>query len=218
MTLTDTKIITLERLERMKPCAEQYATVARMYPDGVPLTAAAIAALEPAGVDTMWAGLRLLTARQRREFVVFTLRQRQPALVTLFGRAGLPEQAAAIEALRLREFGDMPVAQEVFAAARDAARDAARGAARVAAWDAAWAESAASSVSARAASAAVSAAASAASAAVSAAARAARAAAWDAVAVSATARAARAAAWDAVAAATAEQRAWLLDALRGARP
>ena len=196
MTLTDTKIITLERLERMKPCAEQYATVARMYPDGVPLTAAAIAALEAAGVDTMWAGLRLLTARQRREFVVFTLRQRQPALVTLFGRAGLPEQAAAIEALRLREFGDMPVAQEVFAAARDAAR----GAARVAAWDAAWAESDASSVSARAAWDA-SAAASAASAAVS-----------------ATARAARDAERDARDAATAEQRAWLLDALRGARP
>ena len=196
MTLTDTKIITLERLERMKPCAEQYATVARMYPDGVPLTAAAIAALEAAGVDTMWAGLRLLTARQRREFVVFTLRQRQPALVTLFGRAGLPEQAAAIEALRLREFGDMPVAQEVFAAARDAAR----GAARVAAWDAAWAESAASSVSARAASDAES---------VAIAARAA---------VSATARAASDAERDARDAATAEQRAWLLDALRGARP
>ena len=196
MTLTDTKIITLERLERMKPCAEQYATVARMYPDGVPLTAAAIAALEAAGVDTMWAGLRLLTARQRLEFVVFTLRQRQPALVTLFGRAGLPEQAAAIEALRLREFGDMPVAQEVFAAARDAAR----GAARVAAWDAAWAESDASSVSARAASDAES---------VAIAARAA---------VSATARAASDAERDARDAATAEQRAWLLDALRGARP
>ena len=76
--MNKTRVITLARLRKLEPCADQYAIVARLYPSGVPLTTEAMAALEAAGVDTMWAGLRLLTAKQRSAFVIFTLRQRGP--------------------------------------------------------------------------------------------------------------------------------------------
>ena len=145
--MNKTRVITLARLRKLEPCADQYAIVARLYPSGVPLTTEAMAALEAAGVDTMWAGLRLLTAKQRSAFVIFTLRQRQTAMVTLFERVGLPEHAAAIEALRLQKLGDKKTAGKVFAAAAsDVARAAAASVAAAsdaarAASNAAWAAS-----------------------------------------------------------------------------
>ena len=144
--MNKTRVITLARLRKLEPCADQYAIVARLYPSGVPLTTEAMAALEAAGVDTMWAGLRLLTAKQRSAFVIFTLRQRQTAMVTLFERVGLPEHAAAIEALRLQKLGDKKTAGKVFAAAAsdvasDVASDAAASDAARAASNAAWAAS-----------------------------------------------------------------------------
>ena len=142
-------ILSLARLKRWHPCLSDYTKVAAAYPDGVPLTAEAGLALRAAGVDVQWAALRLLTPQGRRDFVLFTLRQRQPHVVSLFRAAGDTATADAIAACKFETWQDARAATPILEAARarasaraldsawDSAGAAARAAARAAAWDAA---------------------------------------------------------------------------------
>src|SRR3990167_1733012 len=95
-------IIPLARIRRFRPCPDQFAIVERDYPQGVPLTAKAALDIQRKGGDVMWALARLMTKVQRQQFILYTLRLRQPHLVSLFEKAGLREHAAAIKRLRFR--------------------------------------------------------------------------------------------------------------------
>lgn len=100
------------------------------YPKGVPVTLEAALEAHEAGIswlDILWVALHQLRNRQdRRDFIIFTLRQRQPHLAMLFRRAGLNDHARAITSL---DWSDLRRAQHILAAARDAAWAAARDAA-----------------------------------------------------------------------------------------
>ena len=128
------KRITKSWLVRQQACADQVAQFAKLWPEGMPLTRANALICHKAGLDVVWAACRLMSIAQRRELIVFTLKQRQSCLVTLFDRAGLASHAQAIAVL---DFSDLTEAERVFDAAW-AASDAAW-AVRTAASDAAWA-------------------------------------------------------------------------------
>ena len=219
MTTTNTArqafptVITIARIKRWGACNDAIEAIRQAYPDGVPCTRAAAIELYEQGVDVLWGALRLLTKAQRVEFILFTLRQRQPHVVTLLRRAGFDAHADAIARLVLTMPAEAATATDIFAAAGAAARaaawDAAWDAAGAAAWDAA---RAAAGAAARAAAGDVAwdAARDAASAAARDAASAAASAAAGAAAKAAARDAARAAAWDA---ATRDQIAWVADLL-----
>lgn len=137
------KTISLETIKSFGPCAEDYATVCRLYPRGVPLALEAYDALVAAKVDVWWVLPNLLDNAGRGEFVLHTLRYRQPRLVSLFRKAGLPEHADAIEACRFDTPKQAWEAKTILTAAWKAARettwDAARATASAAARYAAWA-------------------------------------------------------------------------------
>jgi hypothetical protein len=185
-----TKAITAEWLREQRACEAQLEIFQRVFPNGSDLTEADLDKAITAGLDRLWSLLRLADGALRREFLVFTLRQRHPNIVALFERAGFKEHAAAIAGI---DWADLTRAQEILNAAWAAARDAARAAAWAAAWDAARAAARAAAWAA----------------AWDAAWDAARAAAWDAARAAAWA-AARDAAWDA---AYREQCLWLIERL-----
>ena len=81
-------------------CPEDRRKARRIYPDGIPLTLTAARKLMAAGVDVMWGLISLLDKRDRPDFMLFTLRQRQPHLVTLLTKAGLDEHAQNVAALK----------------------------------------------------------------------------------------------------------------------
>jgi hypothetical protein len=162
------KLITNHWLRRHQACEDGWQAIfADRWPEGAPVTLETALEAITAGIswaDVMWVAVRCLPSRRkRREFIIFTLRQRQPHLVTLFRQVKLNAHAKAIEAL---DWSDLDKAVRVLAAAAaaawaawdaagdaagaawavgatcdawDAARDAARatGAARDAAWRAA---------------------------------------------------------------------------------
>jgi len=100
-----------------------------------------------AGLDVIWAACHMMTKEQRQEFILFTVRQRQPHLVELFTSIGLKEHATQIKNLRFDTSKEAQAAIPILNAARAAARDT-MGAARTATdardaawddWDTAWA-------------------------------------------------------------------------------
>ena len=142
--MTRLRIIHLSQIRRWQPCTEQYFIVAERYPKGVPLTMEAADALMIHGVDVVWGLLHLLGQRDRPEFILFTLRQRQQHLVALLRQAKLPIKADALAALTLETLEDADLAKPLLDAARAvtwAPGEAAR-VARVAAWAARFREQA----------------------------------------------------------------------------
>src|SRR3972149_815693 len=124
--------ITLAWLRRHGACDGWHKTFQALFPRGAPLTREAAFKAHDAGLDVLWVGIALLTADERREFIVFTLKQRQPHLVSLFREAHLGGHAEAIAAI---DWGNLSDAKVVLTAARNAAWDGA--------WAAAWAADAA---------------------------------------------------------------------------
>lgn len=124
-------IIPLARIRRSRPCPDQFARLKELYPAGVPLTLPVARRIQKRGCDVLWGLTHLLTKEKRREFVLFTLRQRQPHLVKLLRNAGLKEHATKIGALKFETFADAKAAAPILNAARAAAWNAAR----AAAWD-----------------------------------------------------------------------------------
>lgn len=120
--LVKTPKISLKRIQRWQPCYDQYERVAQLYPDGVPLSRETALVLHEAGLDVIWGLVRLMTRRQRQEFILFTLRLRQPYLVTLFRRANHGEQAKDIAALRFENIGQAKAAGPILGAAGAVAR------------------------------------------------------------------------------------------------
>lgn len=140
------KVLTLERLRRWGACRDDYAIVAELYPAGVPLApaeafVAAGMALQVRAIDVQWGMVRLLTRAQRAQFVLFTLRQRQPHLVSLLRGGGLHAEAEVVAALSFSTTRDAECAIPILDATRVAAwttarvaiRDAVRAAAHAAA-------------------------------------------------------------------------------------
>lgn len=127
MTATETTptIIPLRTIRAWRPCADDLARVREIYPGGVPLTVEAGVTLREAGVDVLWGALRLLTDEERTEFILFTLRQRQPHLIALYKRAGLAAEAETIARLRFAAGEDAAKATPILERARDSARDSA---------------------------------------------------------------------------------------------
>ncbi len=184
--MPSTIIIPLAKIRRMEPCLQQFKQLKELYPDGVPLTLGAVKRIKAAELDARWGLLGLMDDAEAVDFLLFTLRQRQPHLVKLLRRVKLNNHAKAVKAVRFNTPEDAEAGREVLTAAWDAAGNAAWDAAGTAAWDAAG----------------------------TAAWDAARAAAWDA-AGNAAWDAARAAAWDAArAAAEEEQIKWIVTRLR----
>src|SRR3990167_9799184 len=108
-------IIPLARIKRMKPCGYQdntgdYGVLMRLYPNGVPLTARAALAIQEAGGDVLWGLVRLMTKPQRQDFILYSLRLRQPWLIKLFRKAGLPQHARALAKLRFDTVADAQAA------------------------------------------------------------------------------------------------------------
>jgi hypothetical protein len=135
---TDTpRVISHRQIAAWGACSEQRNQIKDLYPDGVPLTRDAALSLHENGIDVLWGALRLLTEDERVEFLLFTLRQRQPYIVSLLRAAGLDQHASAVAALRFDTPDDARAATTILDTARAAARDAAWEATRDAAW-AAW--------------------------------------------------------------------------------
>lgn len=124
--------ITLRWLRRHGACDGWEPTFRELFPDGAPVTLEAALKGYEAGLDVVWVAVRLLRRPEQREFIIFTLRQRQPHIVTLFQRAGLAEHAAKIESI---DWTDFKKAEQLLDAA-GAAAGAAAWDARAAAWDA----------------------------------------------------------------------------------
>ena len=129
----DMDIIPLAEISRWKPCSSQMAQIEKLYPQGIPMTAEAISRLRNAGVDVIWGACHLMTRAERRQFIIFTLHQRQPSLVSLFVAAKLHDHAAAIARL---DWIDLHQARTILQAAAGAAWAAG---AAIAAAGAAWA-------------------------------------------------------------------------------
>ena len=120
--------ITLRWLRRHGACDGWEPKFRELFPDGAPIT------LE-ADLDVLWVAVRLLRPIERRDFIIFTLRQRQPHIANLFRRIGIAEHATKVEAI---DWTDLKEAKQVLDAAWDATRAAAWDATRAATWDAAW--------------------------------------------------------------------------------
>ena len=133
-------LITERWLRNRKACRDGWVRVYHeRWPDGAPAAIEVAIEARDAGIplqDILWVAVRCLPKKaDRRNFIVFTLRQRQPHLVKLFRRAELIQHAKAIAAL---DWSDLPEAERVLAAARDATRNAARDATRDARDAAVW--------------------------------------------------------------------------------
>lgn len=145
--------IPLTTLKEWRACQHDYRVVARLFPDGVPLTMDAYHTLRSESVDVLWGAVRLLDRAGRVEFLLFTLRQRQPHLVAMLRRAGLDDHADNVASLRFDTAAQAGQAWGILDTARNAASEVAREAASDAAWDAAraaaWAAREAASEAAR---------------------------------------------------------------------
>lgn len=100
-----TPVLPLSRLKRWHACDAQYARIAKFYPDGVPLTLVTALMLDVRGIDVLWAATHLLRRPERRQFMLFTLRQRKAALVALLNAEGLTEQAQRVAQLTFTTVG-----------------------------------------------------------------------------------------------------------------
>jgi len=141
------KAITRKWLERNRACRGQVDTFSALFPEGMPLTRENVATCHKANLDIVWAACHLMAKTQRRDFIIFTLKQRQPHIVDLFKQVGLHDHAEKIKALTFDDQNDQTEARHIFAAAWAAAWAVASAAAwavdSAAAWaaarDAAWA-------------------------------------------------------------------------------
>ena len=86
-------------------CEDQVQLFNRLYPRGTKVTVKAARKACERGLDVIWAASHLMDMGQRRDFIRFTLRQRQKPLVKLFRSAGLEEHATAIEGLDWTDLG-----------------------------------------------------------------------------------------------------------------
>jgi len=138
--------ITADYLRQHQACPDQLKLFESTFPNGSKLTIKDYRKAEKAGLDSGWSLWHLLADHNlTKDFIVFTLRQRQPHVVSLLTKAGLSGQAASVGSL---DWTDLDLAGRVLDAAGDAAwaagdaaGDAAWAAARAAAWaarDAAW--------------------------------------------------------------------------------
>ena len=131
--------ITLRWLRRHGACDGWEPKFRELFPDGAPITLDAALKAQEADLDVLWVAVRLLRPIERRDFIIFTLRQRQPHIANLFRRIGIAEHATKVEAI---DWTDLKEAKQVLDAAWDATRaaawDAAWDATRAATWDAAW--------------------------------------------------------------------------------
>jgi hypothetical protein len=126
-------LITVEWLQQRNACHGQVELFKRVFPNGSKLTLADCRKARRAGLDRMWTLCHLLAEHGLlQEFIVFTLKQHQPALVALLQKAGLSKHAQAAQRL---DWQDLTRARAILDAARSAAwlaSDAASLATRVA--------------------------------------------------------------------------------------
>jgi len=133
MKLTE---ITENALRRRGACSSQIDKFAQMFPESMPLTQGNVWKCHEAGLDVIWGACHLLMNKgQRKEFIYFTLRQRQPHIVKLLIGAGLKGHTERVAEL---DFADLEEAENVLDAAERAmwAMQAASGAERAARADA----------------------------------------------------------------------------------
>ncbi len=106
--------ITKSWLSTRGACIHQVESFAKLFPDGMPLTEENVWKCHEAGLDVVWAFCHLMTKVQRQAFLIFSLKQRQPYIATLFRQSGLNARARAIEKLT---FNNLDEAIRVFAVA-----------------------------------------------------------------------------------------------------
>lgn len=86
-------IITAKWLIDCHACPEQIEKFATLWPNGVELTPEVAEEAYREGLNTIWGACHMMTNEQRRAFIIWTLRQRQPYLVMLLKRAGMSPSA-----------------------------------------------------------------------------------------------------------------------------
>jgi len=134
-------------IRRMRPCDEEFGHVTRQYPTTIPLLPETVDLFVSQDVDVLWAGLRLLTNAERVGLILWTLRYRQPHVVTLLRASDMHAEAATFAALRFETVEDAAAALPSLEAVRAATWDATWAATwaatwtatRDATWDATWA-------------------------------------------------------------------------------
>ena len=113
--------ITADYLRQHQACPDQLKLFESTFPNGSKLTIKDYRKAEKAGLDSGWSLWHLLADHNlTKDFIVFTLRQRQPHVVSLLTKAGLSGQAASVGSL---DWTDLDLAGRVLDAARDAAWD-----------------------------------------------------------------------------------------------
>lgn len=96
-------VLTREWLAEQAACDDDYSGALRELaaPD-IPLTWEAFRRAQSLGLNLIWLGARLVSVKERREFVLFTVGQRAAAVTVLLGREpprtakGLREAASAV--------------------------------------------------------------------------------------------------------------------------
>ena len=114
-------IVPMKTIASWRPCAGTLPALRKLYPDGIPLTLEAALNLHDKGFGVMWGLTHLLDTQQRRDLILFTLRQRQPHLVSILRKAALADQAEAIAALSFDKPENARAATPTLAAAGAAA-------------------------------------------------------------------------------------------------
>jgi hypothetical protein len=71
----------------------------RTFPGGAEVSLEMALLGRSLGIDSIWAAIHLMPKSRRRDFIVFTLQQRQPHLAVLARRDGRTEDAARIDGL-----------------------------------------------------------------------------------------------------------------------
>ena len=130
--ITPTPTIPTAAIRRLRPCDREIAVVARQYPTTIPLLPETIDLLVSQGVDVLWAGLQLLTNEERVGIILWSLRYRQPHIVTLLRSCAMHAEADTLAALQFETVEDAAVAVPILGNIRDATR--------AATWAATWDE------------------------------------------------------------------------------
>ncbi|KKN23179.1 hypothetical protein LCGC14_0907660 [marine sediment metagenome] len=89
--------VTRRWLEDAGACGPDLRRSIEEFGEEIEATTAVVTAARAVGIDVLWAGCHLLDEAGRREFVAFTLAQRETAMTALFGEippaAELPAKA-----------------------------------------------------------------------------------------------------------------------------
>lgn len=84
-------------------CGPQAGMVVKEFGEQlIPLNRVTFDRCQAAGINILWAGVRLLDAAGRRDLIAFTIRQRNAAIVAVLGRAAPAVDQRAAEAVTAR--------------------------------------------------------------------------------------------------------------------